>query len=119
MITLIGWVLAAGPASATAPQYRISATVSHLGEVVASPVFIVEEGQTMSVEQRAPDGGNYKLSILVRPHPGKEVSVSLSYSAGKLSAQPNVIVPLGEDYEVTSGKLLIGLRIDPVEAEDA
>ena len=118
LVAAVCWAFFAAPVTAGSPDYQIVATVTHLGEIVASPVFVVEEGRTASVEHNMPGGGHYRMAILVRPHSEDEVSVSFSYHSGKLSAQPNVIVPLGEDFEVTSDRLLFGLRIDPVEPEE-
>lgn len=118
VIAIVGWLSLVGAVTAATPQYRVAATVTHLGETVAAPIIIVEENTTASVERNDPEQGHFRMAILIRPHAGDEVSVSLSYRSGKVSAQPNVIVPLGEDYEVTANKLLIGLRIDPVASEE-
>lgn len=106
---------AAFQASAEAQHYRIQATVTHLGEVVAAPNVILEANRTATVRRTDPTAGNFVMSFLVRPHATGEVSLSFSYSSGKIDVQPNVVIPLGLDYRVTEDKVAFDLRVDAVE----
>lgn len=109
LVVLFGFT---GPVIA-APKYTVSASLVHLGEVVASPVMVVEEGVTTRIHHGEPP--HFTMAVLIHPMDDEQVQVSLDYSSGNLSAQPNLVVPIGEPYQTSTEKLLLYLQIDPFE----
>lgn len=103
-------------ASAETPIYRIESAFTHLGELVASPVIVVEEGETARVFRGSDAEAHYTVAVRVTPATDESVNVSLSYDSGVLSAQPNRLVPLGQPYRFTEGSVAIELRVDRVQA---
>ncbi len=101
-----------GPALA-AQKYQVTASVVHLGEVVAAPVVIVEEGQAARVHQVGPP--NFTLGVVIYPIKPDQVQISLDYSSGRVSANPSVVVPIGEPYQTITDKLVVNLQIDLYE----
>lgn len=96
-----------------AQKYKVTASMVHLGEVVAAPVIIVEEGITTRIYQGEPP--NYTVGVLIQSSDGDEVQISLDYSSGNLSAQPNLVVPIGEPYQTSTEKMVLNLQVDLYE----
>lgn len=105
-------LLLAGPVLA-AQKYKVRASVVHLGEVVAAPVIIVEEGEAARVHQVGPP--NFTMGVIIYPIKGDQVQVSLDYSSGRVTANPSVVVPIGEPYQTSTDKLVVNLQIDLYE----
>lgn len=113
------------PASASALQvedakqaqkYKVTASVEHLGEVVAAPVMVVEEGTAARVFRgEADEPPDFTMGVLVQSRDGDEVQISLDYSSGNLSAQQNLVVPIGEPYRTSTEKVVLNLQVDLFE----
>lgn len=103
-------------AAKQAQKYKVTASVEHLGEVVAAPIIIVEEGTTARVFRgEADEPPDFTMGVLVQSRDGDEVQISLDYSSGNLSAQPNLVVPLGKPYQTSTKKVVLNLQVDLYE----
>jgi len=102
-----------------ANQYRVSAQVFSLGELIAQPVMVIEEGKTASVSYSMPGEAQYKFVVLIRPAADDQVSISLQFSSGKINLQPNLLVEINKQTSVTIDKtrmtLLVQRESDPAE----
>jgi len=102
-----------------ANQYRVSAQVFSLGELIAQPVMVLEEGETASVSYSMPGEAQYKFVVLIRPAADDQVSISLQFSSGKINLQPNLLVEINKQTSVTIDKtrmtLLVQRESDPAE----
>lgn len=108
-LLMLALVLCAGPAFA-AQKYKVTASMVHLGQVVAAPVIIVEEGEAARIHQVGPP--NFTMSVVIYPIKGDQVQISLDYSSGSVSASPSLVVPIGEPYQTSTDKLVVNLQID-------
>ena len=117
VLLLLG-VSVAGSAFA-ADQYRVSAQVFSLGELIAQPVMVIEEGKTASVSYSVAGEAQYKFVVLIRPAADDQVWVSLQFSSGKIHLQPNLLVEINKQTSITIDKtrmtLLVQRESDPAE----
>lgn len=101
-----------------ANQYRVSAQVFSLGELIAQPVMVIEEGRTASVSYSVPGEAQYKFVILIRPAADDQVSISLQFSSGKINLQPNLLVEINKQTSIkidnTRMTLLVQRESDPM-----
>lgn len=108
----LGLLLLAGPVLA-AQKYKVTASMVHLGEVVAAPVIIVEEGTAARIDQG--ESPNFTMGVVVYPLKGDQVQLSMDYTSGSVSATPSVVVPIGEPYQTSTDKLVVNLQVDLFE----
>jgi len=92
-------------------KYRVSLQVFSLGELIAQPVIVVEEGQTSSRSYSMPGEAQYVFIVLIRPASDDQVSVSLQFISGKIDIQPNLLVDLNKQTAVTIDKTGINLLV--------
>jgi len=92
-------------------KYRVSLQVFSLGELIAQPVMVVEEGQTTSGSYSMPGEVQYKFVVLIRPVTDEQVSVSMQFSSGKTELQPNLLVDLNKQTAVTIDKTRLNLLV--------
>ncbi len=111
-LLMLSFALLSTPALA-AQKYRVTVSLVHLGEVVAAPVIIAEEGQTTRIYRDDPP--NFTMGVLIQTMDDGQLQVSMDYSSGNLSAQPNLVVPIGEPYQTSTKKVILNLQIDPIE----
>lgn len=94
----------------------MTASVIHLGEVVAAPIIVVEEGKTARVYRgEGDDPPDFTMGVLIQSRDENEVQISLDYVSGNVSAQPNLVVPIGEPFQTSTKKLLLNLQVDLLE----
>lgn len=95
-----------------AEKFRVFANVYSLGELIAQPVMIVEEGKTTSASYSVPGQAQYKFIVLIRPTADEEVSVSLQFTSGNITIQPNLLVVLNQQTAVTVEKVRMVLLVE-------
>lgn len=93
-------------------MYRVSAQVIRLGQVIAQPLMIVEEGQTTGATYTAPDKISYKFVVLVRAAGDDQVSISLQYTSGNVHLQPNLLVDIDKPAAVTIDKTRMTILVE-------
>jgi len=84
-----------------AMTYRVSVQVFRLGEVIASPVMLVEEGETVGGTYSVSGSAQYRFVVLIRPMADDQVSISLEFTSGKITIQPNLLVDINKETSVT------------------
>ena len=92
--------------------YRVSAQVYRLGELIANPVMLVEEGETSGGTVSIPGEAQYRFVVLVRPAADDQVSISLEWTSGKITLQPNLLVDIDKETSVTIDKSRIVLLVE-------
>ena len=65
----------------------------------------VEEGETTAGSYSGEGQAQYKIVVLVRPVADGEVYVSMSFSSGKTSIQPNLMAEIGKPRSATIKKI--------------
>jgi hypothetical protein len=95
-----------------AEVYRVSAQVYRLGELIASPVMLVEEGETSGGTVSVPGEAQYRFVVLVRPAAEDQVSVSLEWTSGNITLQPNLLVDIDKETSVTIDKSRMVLLVE-------
>lgn len=99
-----------------AEKYRVSAQIFRLGEVIGSPVMLVEEGETMAGTYSAPGEPQYRFVVLIRPVADDQVSISLEFTSGKITLQPNLLVDINKETSVTIDKTRMVLLVEKESA---
>jgi len=84
-----------------AEMYRVSAQIFRLGELIGNPVMPVEEGETTGGTYSAPGEAQYRFVVLIRPAADDQVSVSLEFTSGKITIQPNLLVDINKETSLT------------------
>lgn len=92
--------------------YRVSAQVYRLGELIANPVMLVEEGETSGGTVSIPGEAQYRFVVLVRPAADDQVSISLEWTSGKITLQPNLLVDINKETSVTIDKSRMVLLVE-------
>ena len=95
-----------------AEVYRVSAQVYRLGELIASPVMLVEEGETSGGTVSVPGEAQYRFVVLIRPAAKDQVSLSLEWTSGKTTLQPNLLVDIDKETSVTIDKSRMVLLVE-------
>ena len=108
---LLAFGLSVSASVSASDKYRVSLQVFSLGELLAQPVMVVEEGQTTSGSYSMPGEAQYKFVVLIRPASDDQVSVSLQFSSGKINLQPNLLVDLNKQTAVTIDKTRLNLLV--------
>lgn len=98
-------------------DYRFTAVFTHLGQVIAKPQMDLESGETAAGHYDVPDGASYRIAAKVEPAGNGDVHLSFQFTSGNIDIQPNLLVPLGEPYSTTKGKVAIQLLVEPLEGE--
>ncbi len=99
-----------------AEKYRVSVQVYRLGELIASPVMLVEEGETSGGTVSIPGEAQYKFVVLVRPVADDQVSISLEWTSGKITLQPNLLVDIGKETSVTIDQSRMVLLVERADS---
>lgn len=84
-----------------AEMYRVSAQIFRLGELIGNPVMLVEEGETTGGTYSAPGEAQYRFVVLIRLAADDQVSVSLEFTSGKITIQPNLLVDINKETSIT------------------
>jgi len=95
-----------------AMTYRVSAQVFRLGEVIASPTMLVDEGETTGGSYSVTGSAQYRFVVLIRPVADDQVSVSLEFTSGKTSIQPNLLVDINKETAVTIDNTRLVLLVE-------
>lgn len=113
LLLLLGLVLSTN--ANAADKYRVYTHFISLGEVIAKPVLEVTEGETVGGTYSVVGDAQYKIVVLVREAAENEVSVSLQFSSGNISIQPNLLVELDKEISRTfKDKILMKLLVKKV-----
>lgn len=107
--------LAVGNDVFAADKYRLSVRFFHLGELIASPMIELEEGQTAAGSYFPQGWGQYTVAALVRPAADGQVYVSMQFSSGKIDVQPNLLVDIGKPASATIDKIRLELLVEKIE----
>ena len=110
-VLLLAGVLICGNAFA-AMTYRVSAQVFRLGELIAYPVMLVGEGQTTGGSYSAPGESQYRFVVLIRPAADNQVSISLEFTSGKITIQPNLLVEINKETSLTIDNTSLVLLVE-------
>jgi hypothetical protein len=117
LILLTGLMLSVTGNAHAVERYRVSAQFYHLGELIGQPMMEVEEGETTAGTYSMKGQAQYKIVVLVRPVADGEVYVSLSFSSGKTSIQPNLMAEIGKPRSATIKKIRMNLLVEKVKAD--
>jgi heat shock protein HslJ len=93
-------------------MYRVSAQIFRLGELIGSPVMLVEEGETTGGTYSAPGEAQYRFVVLIRPVADDQVSASLEFTSGKITIQPNLLVDINKETSVTIDETRMVLLVE-------
>lgn len=105
-------VLAAGAAfqvAAAADTYKVSATLSHAGEVIGSPTALVRADEPASVSVSGE--GGYTFSFTVSELAPDEIRVAANVSTVHGDMAPTLVVRPGKTATVASGELTLALTV--------
>ncbi len=100
----------------SAEIYRVSVQVYRLGELIASPVMLVEEGETSGGTVSIPGEAQYRFVVLVRPVADDQVSVSLEWTSGKINLQPNLLVDIDKETSVIIDQSRLVLLVERADS---
>ena len=96
-------------AHAGGDEYRISATLSNEGRVIAAPVMSVRGHERATIEVAGADA--HMFALTVTGVDAETVQVEAEVESAHGSMQPTMLVRLGEPASVTVGKLALELRV--------
>jgi hypothetical protein len=100
-----------------ADRYRVSAQFYHLGELIGEPMMEVEVGETVVGTYSMKGQPQFKIAVLVKPVADGEVYVSMSFSSGKISIQPNLLAEIGKPRSATIKKIRMNLLVEEIKVE--
>ena len=103
--------VSANTSAMAAEKYRIAAQIFRLGQIIAESYMVVEEGVTTSGSYSMEDGAQYKFLVLVRPAAANQLSVSMQYTSGNLTVQPNPLVDIDQQTEFVEDQTRIVFMI--------
>jgi len=101
---------AASPDSFAAQTYKVTASLSHSGQVFGSPVVVVESGTPVEI---AVTGENaYKLKLTVSPRAADKLKVAATLESLYGSISPVVVLRSGQTASVSSSGITIRLTVE-------
>jgi heat shock protein HslJ len=92
--------------------YRASAQIFRLGELIGNPVMLVEEGETTGGTYSAPGEAQYRFIVLIRPAADDQVSVSLEFTSGKITIQPDLLVDINKETSLIIDEIRMVLLVE-------
>jgi len=95
-----------------AETYRVSVKVFRMGEMIASPELLVEEGVTSGGSFAISGQAEYRFVVLIRPAAENQVSLSLEWTSGEINLQPNLLIDINKETSVTIDKTRIVVLVE-------
>ena len=106
VLPCIAVILAAASSSAIATQaYKVTASLSHSGQVFGSPVVVVQSDTPADIAVTGADA--YKLKLTVSPGGADKLKVAATLESQYGSISPVVVVRSGQPASVSSNGLTI------------
>ena len=104
-------ILAAASSNAIAAQaYKVTASLSHSGQVFGSPVVVVQSDTPADVAVTGPDA--YKLKLTVSPAGADKLKVAATLESQYGSISPVVVVRPGQPASVSSNGVTMLLMVE-------
>lgn len=111
VLPCIAVILAAVSSNAIATQaYKVTASLSHSGQVFGSPVVVVQSGTPADIAVTGPD--TYKLKLTVSPAGADKLKVAAILESQFGSMSPVVVVRSGQPATVSSNGVTILLMVE-------
>lgn len=106
---ILSFAVSASATASSKGSHFVSASLSHEGEVLASPELVVAAGEPASVEMSGPEA--FQLTFIVTDLAEDQIRVQAVVRSSRGSMSPNLVVRPGVAAKVPVGGLELRLTV--------